>query len=405
MAAALPGYTRREERTAEGTAIPRGNPGRPTFRPAKKRACAAVAARRDDVVRLSRAIHAEPELGFEEHNAARWLGDLLADAGFAVTAGPCDLPTALIAATGGGPFVVDVFAEYDALPGIGHACGHNLIAAGAVATALALAPAADDLGLTVRVVGAPAEETGGGKVLLMERGALRDTRLALMAHPGPYDCVTPCFVAAGGLEVRYDGREAHAALNPFDGINAADGMHLAQTAIALLRQHLRPGEFVHGVVTEAGSAPNVIPSVARATYGLRAPDLPALAELTARVTACFEAGALATGARLGLTPDAVSYAELRSDPALAESFRDNAPAMWAEPADAPSRVFGSTDFGDVSHVVPALHPVFGIGASVANHHPGFAAAAATPHAEEAMLATARSLAWTVIDHAGRRSLG
>ncbi|MBC6462160.1 amidohydrolase [Actinomadura sp. HBU206391] len=367
---------------------------------AKERARAAIAARRDDVVRLSRTIHAHPELGFEEHRAARWVGDLLAEAGFAVTAGPCDLPTALIAGTGTGPFTVDVFAEYDALPGIGHACGHNLIAAGAVATALALAPLADDLGLTVRVVGAPAEETGGGKVLLIERGALRDTRLALMAHPGPYDCAAPRFVAAGGIEARYDGREAHAALNPFDGINAADAMHLAQTAIALLRQHLRPGEFVHGVVTEAGSAPNVIPSVARATYGLRAPDLPALTELTARVTACFEAGALATGARLRLTPDAVAYAELRTDPGLAELYRGNAPAAWAEPADAENRVFGSTDFGNVSQVVPALHPVFGIGAPVANHHPDFTAAAATPRAEDAMLAAAQALAWTAIDHAG-----
>lgn len=368
----------------------------------KSRARDALARHRDHVVALSRRIHAHPELGFAEHLAAQWIGDLLTDAGFAVQAGVCELPTAFIATRGRGELVFDLCAEYDALPEIGHACGHNLIAAAAVGAALAFAAVAEDLGVTVRVVGTPAEETGGGKVLMLDRGAFTGTHLALLAHPGPFDCVTPRFLAAHGFRVRYHGKEAHAALNPFDGVNAADALTVAQVAIGLLRQQVRADELVHGIVSTAGSAPNVIPALAEATYGIRAADLAGLADLTGRLTGCFEAGALATGARLELTPDPVSYAEVLSNGSLAELYRRNRSAVGrrvTEPAGAVDRVVGSTDFGNLSQVVPALHPLFDIGAPTANHHPDFAAAAATATAEQAMLDAALAMSWTLIDAA------
>ncbi|MCT9930210.1 M20 family metallopeptidase [Planotetraspora sp. A-T 1434] len=357
----------------------------------------ALAARLDaaapHAVRLSRLIHGHPELGFEEHRAAAWTAEPLADAGFDVSVGAFSLPTSLLATYGTGERVITLCAEYDALPDIGHACGHNLIAGVAVAAALALAPLADDLGITVRVLGTPAEETGGGKVLMLSRGAFDGSDVVLMAHPGPYDCVRPRFVACGGLTVRYQGRAAHAALNPHDGVNAADALTVAQVAIGLLRQHMGPGEFVHGVTTAAGSAPNVVPDLASAVYNVRAPDLARLSALTDRVSACFEAGALATGAQVTVSPDAVVYAELRSDAELARRYEDN----WPGPLPPRGEVFGSTDFGNVSQVLPALHPIFSIGRAVANHHPGFTAAAGTPEAERAMLAAARALAWSVAD--------
>ncbi len=232
----------------------------------------AVNRRRGDLVELSHAIHAEPELAFAEHRSCAKTQALVAEYGFEITAAPGGLDTAFRADFGSGPLVVGICAEYDALPGIGHACGHNIIAASAVGTALALAEVADELGLTVVLLGTPAEEEGGGKVLLLNAGTFDDIAATVMLHPGPIDIACARSLALSQVAVGYVGREAHAAVAPFLGINAADAITVAQVSIGLLRQHLVPGQMVHGIVTDGGQAANIVPGHAEMRYTMRATD-------------------------------------------------------------------------------------------------------------------------------------
>ncbi len=237
----------------------------------KHRARRVTEARRDALVGLSRAIHDRPELCFEEHQAAALVGDALAEAGFEVEAGACGIPTALAARAGSGELSVVVCAEYDALAGVGHACGHNLIAAAAVGAGAALASVADEVGISVTVLGTPAEEGGGGKVLMLERGAFDGAHAAMMVHPWHVDRLEATCLAVDHLEVRFTGRDAHASAAPEKGVNAADAVVLAQVAIGLLRQHLPAGDQVHGIVTKGGDAPNIVPREAIARFMVRAP--------------------------------------------------------------------------------------------------------------------------------------
>src|SRR5688572_3075288 len=332
---------------------------------------------RSGLVGLSHRIHAHPELAFEEERAVGWVGDALDAAGFAVARGVAGLPTALVARAGSGPLHVAFLAEYDCLPEIGHACGHNVIAAMAVGAAIAAARVADDVGLTVTLVGTPAEESGGGKVLLLERGVFEGVHAALMAHPAPVDVVDPPMLAWSHFEVAYAGKAAHASAFPEQGVNALDALTVAQTAIGLLRQHLRPGDRVHGIVTCGGAAPNVVPAHTTANYMVRARRTEDLDAVCRRVHRCFEAGALATGATLTMRELSPAYADVRHDAALAGLYRRNAEALgrrFEVPAALLERAAGSTDMGNVSHRLPAIHPVIGIESLPAvNHQPEFAA--------------------------------
>ncbi|HTY27744.1 MAG TPA: amidohydrolase, partial [Mycobacterium sp.] len=253
-----------------------------------------VAARRGDLIELSHSIHAEPELAFNEHRSCAKTQALVAEGGFTISAAPGGLPTAFRADYGSGPLVIGICAEYDALPGIGHACGHNIIAASAVGTALALADVADDLGLTVALIGTPAEESGGGKALLIEAGVFDDVAAAVMLHPGPIDIAAARSLALSEVTVTYTGRESHAAVAPYLGVNAADAVTVAQVAIALLRQQMTPGQMTHGIVTEGGSATNVIPARARLQYTMRATDSASRRVLEDKMRGCLQAGAVAT---------------------------------------------------------------------------------------------------------------
>jgi amidohydrolase len=352
-----------------------------------------VASQAPSLVALSHRIAACPELAFEEERACAWVGDVLDAAGFAVERGSLELPTALRAAHGTGPVSVVLCAEYDALPEIGHACGHNLIAALAVGAAQALAGVADDLGLTVTVVGTPAEERGAGKELLLQRGAFDGAAAVLMAHPGPHDIADPTVLALQGLAVEWIGQEAHAAGFPYAGRNAADALQVAHVAIALLRQQLRPGDVVHGITTYGGAAPNVIPGRARAEWMARSLDADGLARVVDRLHDCFRAGALAADCELDVT-SGPAYKQLRHEPYLVDAYLRVARALGREPARGhtlPPR--GSTDMGNVSLAVPALHPEFSIGCDTAvPHQPEFAAAAVTPAADEALLFAAAAVA-------------
>jgi amidohydrolase len=362
-----------------------------------------------DLVTLSRDLHRNPETAWEETRAAAWVAERLSSYGYAVTASYLGLPTALHARIGDGPLRIGVCVEYDALPGLGHACGHNLIAAMSTGCAGALAQVADDLGLTVEVYGTPAEEGGGGKIELLERGAFAGLDLAMMAHPAPVDVAEARPYAVSHSALTFRGRAAHAAAYPEDGVNAADAFTVAQVAIGLLRQQLPDSVRVHGIVTQAGEAPNAIPETARGRWYVRAESLAELADIEPRIWRCFEAGALATGCELDITPESKPYAEFRTDGSALASYVANAERLGRR-FDTSGRAArmnrASTDMGNVSQVVPAIHPYVGIDSLPAvNHQAEFAAHTLGPAAERALHDAAVALAWTAIDRArqaGRR---
>ncbi len=361
---------------------------------------AVVRRRGADLVELSHAIHAEPELAFAEHRSCAKAQQLVAERGFEITAPAGGLDTAFRADFGSGPLVVGVCAEYDALPEIGHACGHNIIAASAVGAALALAEVADDLGLTVALLGTPAEEAGGGKALLLEAGVFDDVAVAVMVHPGPSDIAGARSLALSEAFVRYRGKESHAAVAPYLGVNAADAVTVAQVAIGLLRQQLAPGQMAHGIITDGGQAVNVIPGHASLEYAMRAFDAGSLEELEGRMFACFAAGALATGCEYEIDRPAPAYAELKPDAWLADVFREEMRRLGRDPV-APEiesgLPMGSTDMGNVTQVLPGIHPVIGVEAGGAMvHQRAFAAAAAGPSADRAVVEGAVMLARTVV---------
>jgi amidohydrolase len=369
---------------------------------AKKKAQEAVHTYQQTLIDLSHRIHAHPELGFAEEQACRWITEVLAKAGLQVEAGICDLPTAFRARAGSGPFHLAICAEYDALPKIGHACGHNLMAAMAAGAGIAAAQVADDLGLTIEVIGTPAEEVGnaGGKILLLERGAFAGIHAAMLVHPYPmpFDDIGEVTLAGALFDVHYTGKAAHAGAAPEQGINAADALTIAQVAIGLLRQQLPSTMRISGIVTDGGEAANIIPSHTSARYGLRAPTLEELLELRARVTRCFEAGALATGAHLSIVGGDKPYAQMVHNAAMSALYRRNAEALGRVVQQAPSSGGGGTDMGNISQMLPSIQPHIGINCLPAvNHQPEFAAACVTPEADQAVLDGALAMAWTTID--------
>jgi amidohydrolase len=368
----------------------------------KQAAERSVRRKTDDLLGLSHTIHAHPELKWEEERAAAWVAEALSDNGFTVAADGWGLPTAVDARAGSGPLQIAICAEYDALPGIGHACGHNVIAASAVGAGIGLARVADDLGLTVRVIGTPAEEGGGGKIALLERGAFHGVDAAMMIHPFPRDIVDWPLAALDQFSIRYTGRAAHAGAYPEQGRNAADALTVAQVAIGLLRQHLGGDTRVHGICTHGGDAANIVPAESTAEYMIRATRLGTLDDLRDRVRACFEAGALATGTALEITHRHPAYAEMHHDPELRAAYRRNAEQLGRtfDDGQRPPPVGGSTDMGNVSLAVPAIHPAIAIDCgTAANHQPEFAAACAGPSADVAVIDGALALAWTAIDRA------
>jgi amidohydrolase len=359
---------------------------------------------RDALIALSHRIHGHPELGFEEEKSAGWVEESLDAAGFAVERGVCELPTAFIARAGSGPLHVAICAEYDALPGIGHACGHNIIAAMAVGAGIAAAKVADDVGLTVSVIGTPAEEVGnaGGKILLLERGAFKGVHAAMMVHPAPFDMLAAKIIAASMFEVHYTGKESHASAFPELGVNAADALTVAQTAIGLIRQHIRSSDRIHGIVTKGGDAPNVVPAHTSAKYIIRSESLEQLDELRPKVYRCFGAGAVATNTKVRITGGDKPYAEMHHDATLAAFYRRNSEALGRGfpnlGGEWETRPTGSTDMGNVSRAVPSIHPMIGIDSLPAvNHQPEFAAHCITPAADKALVDGALAMAWTAID--------
>ncbi|MFE6779965.1 amidohydrolase [Streptomyces sp. NPDC057702] len=366
---------------------------------ARRRALERVDAFADRLTALSRALHADPELAFAEHRAAGRLAALLTEAGFAVRRGPYDLPTALSASYGTGPLTIGVCAEYDALPGLGHACGHNVICAASAGAAIGLAAVADELGFAVRLLGTPAEEAGGGKVLMLERGAFDEVTVAMMAHPGPADDIDPrsSTTAVARFAVTFTGRAAHAALAPHLGVNAADAAVVAQVAVGQLRQQLPDGYRVSGIVRDGGEQSNIIPERTVLAFEVRTPTAEELAALRERVLDCFRGAALATGCAVTVEPTQPDYLDLRNDAWLMARYADGLRAAGrspAEPAGAPRRLGASTDMGNVTRALPAIHPHLGlIGSHSTPHTREFAEWTGGEAADDAVLAAARAMTW------------
>ena len=357
------------------------------------------------LIGLSHWIQANPELNFNERRAAGWLVEWLEKAGYRVERGVAGLETAFVATIGSGSLNIALIAEYDALPEVGHACGHNLISATTIGAAVALAPIADQLDITVSVIGTPAEEGGGGKIIMLEQGVFVDVHCALMIHPGPSDLLLPEVLAAETLEITFTGTPAHAGSFPERGVNAADAMVVAQVALGLLRQQLTAADRVHGIVKTGGEASNIIPARTTAEWMIRATTVVRLDELREKVLRCFAAGATASGAELTITRRPV-YADMRHHPQLTSLYRQNLESLGrsfeARPGDHArlDMTRFSTDMGNVSYAVPAIHPILGIDSAPAvNHQPEFAAATVTSVADQAIFDGALALAWTAIDAA------
>jgi len=370
---------------------------------AKDTAASVIAEWLPDLVALSHSVHATPELCFEETRSAHAVAAAIRAGGLTVTEGVYDIPTAFESRSGEGELVVAVCAEYDALPDVGHACGHNIIAASAVGAGLALAAVADDVGLQVRILGTPAEEGGGGKIFMLERGAFDDVHAAMMIHPWPTERLTGACLAVAHFDVHFTGKEAHASAAPWEGVNALDAMTIAQVSLGLLRQQLPPGDQVHGVITRGGGAANVIPAAVTGRFMARSRTIGGLSALESRVRACFEAGALASGCTVRYEKLAPDYSHMEADPGLMAAYRANAESLGrtfeADDADIPLPTF-STDMANVSLAVPTIHPLIGIATGGAvNHQHEFAAACITPSADAAVRDGAVALAWTAIDAA------
>ncbi|GAF49513.1 amidohydrolase [Rhodococcus wratislaviensis] len=345
------------------------------------------------LITLSHSLHHEPELAFEEHRSVSKIIDLAEGAGFETATGVGGLATAFVATKGTGALTIGFCAEYDALPEIGHACGHNVNGAAAVGAAIALAEVADSLDVRVKLVGTPAEEAGGGKAILLRAGVFDDVAAAMMVHAGGRDEVGGSSLAMSQWSAEYVGRSSHAATAPWLGANALDAVAVAYNAVGLLRQQLEPGLVVSIIVTEGGQACNVIPSNARVAVEIRATSTSKLRQVQARVRACLEAGALATGTDVTITPCGEDFAELRQDDFMTRAYSR---AIGARGRTALSRAgdhIASTDMGNVSHVLPAIHPTIGYDVGDAAHHTAeFALHGTSPSADEAVLDGARAMA-------------
>ncbi|HLA17925.1 MAG TPA: M20 family metallopeptidase [Dehalococcoidia bacterium] len=366
---------------------------------AKTRAKEGVAAAADELVDVSRQIHAKPELAMEEREAAALLADRLEKHGFQVERGALGLETAFRASWGEGPITIAYICEYDALPEIGHACGHNLIAAAGLGAAYGLKAALSPSEVRLLVLGTPAEENMGGKIILIERGAFDGVDVALMAHPSPADVDMPPMYGVYQVEVEYTGQSAHASFAPEMGVNALDGLVTAYLAIAQLRQHIRRDSRIHGIITYGGSAPNVVPDRAVGSFLVRALRPAYLEELKGKVHRCFEAGAATSGSKVDIRWGPWACAPMRNNTALAGAYRANAESLGRTFIDVRLDSTGSSDMGNVSHAVPSIHPMFGIGAMAFNHTPAFTEVSATDAAHDATIQTAQALAMTGVDAA------
>lgn len=365
----------------------------------------------DQLVWLSHSVHDLAEIAYEEVRSAQMVADVLAvDPRFTVEMGVGGVETAFTATAGSGPLHLGICAEYDALPGIGHACGHNIIASAAVGAGLALAELADDLGIKVTVFGCPAEEGGGGKIRMLDAGVFDGVHAAMMVHPSPVEADRMHCLSVSHFDVHYHGRTAHASAFPQAGINAADAITVAQVGVGLIRQHIRPTDRIHGIVIKGGDAPNIVPDHTISKWYVRARTIAELEELRPRIDRIFEAGALATGCTHTVHEHSKPYSEFLDDEDMLAIYRRNAEALGrtfpspqkrrpeGQPHDGEHAFSASTDMANVSLRIPSIHPMLGLGcAPASNHQPEFTAACITGEADKAVIDGAAAMALTCVD--------
>ncbi|HEY5336945.1 MAG TPA: M20 family metallopeptidase [Rhizomicrobium sp.] len=375
----------------------------------KKDVCAAIDGMQADLLALSHDIHQEPELALEEFKSAEKLAKAVERHDLKVQRGAFGLETAYVAEFGKdrGPAIA-ILSEYDALPGVGHACGHNIIATSGFGAAMGLAKLNGSLPGRVRYLGTPAEERFGGKEIIAREGAFDRVDAAMMTHPSNMNMVTMPCIAISEVEVTYHGRASHASAMPYRGLNALDAVVTAYNAIAQLRQHIKNTERIHGIITEGGLAPNIVPERAGCRFYVRAFDVHELAPLKKRVHACFEAGALATGCTVEIHWGASDYLDLKTNWPMADAYHDNATRLGREffpVKDIPPGFAGSTDMGNVSHRVPSIHPMLAVAPpNVIIHNAEFTTWAASEKGDLAVMDGAKSLAMTALDLMANASL-
>ncbi|GAB4483475.1 MAG: M20 family metallopeptidase [Anaerolineales bacterium] len=353
-----------------------------------------------EIIQVSHQIHEHPELGYQELYASALLTQTLEKYGFTVERGFAGIETAFCARKGsGGKPRIAFLAEYDALPDIGHGCGHNIIGTAAMAAGIGLSAVLEEMQGEVWVIGTPAEETDGAKVLMVERGAFSEVDAALMVHPHEGNYYLSESLAIDALEVTFHGKPAHAASAPWEGRNALDAMILTFTNINALRQQIQPHARIHGIILEGGKAPNIIPERTVGRFYIRAKTRQSLNELTKKFKACVQAATLATGTQAEIRNYENSFDNMVNNETLAERARDYFEALGSKPFQRAPQNFGSIDMGNVSHVVPAVHLLVDIanGNPLTAHTPEFAKAAITPYADEALIRSGKALALTAYD--------
>ncbi|MGI9604266.1 MAG: M20 family metallopeptidase [Acidimicrobiales bacterium] len=367
---------------------------------AKARAADFVDRHSATLIDISHDIHDHPELGFAEVHAHQVLTDAIENQGIEVERSAFDLDTAFVASVGTEGPNIAVCCEYDALPGLGHGCGHNIIAAAGLGAGLAAASLAEELGGRVTILGTPAEEGGGGKVYMIDRGAFDGIDAAMMVHPAAFELATMSTIAIQRLQVTYTGAAAHAAAAPEQGRNALDAAVLGYNNVAALRQHILPEERIHGIFTDAGDKPNIVPARAAAEWYVRSPTLASLEPLKERVLRALQAGADASGCDMTHHWEEPAYADMIDNDPLLNCYAANAQTL-GRTVVRPTRtetVVGSTDMGNVSHAVPSIHPMIKVapdGSPI--HTPEFADHARSEHGDQAVVDGAKAMAMTIID--------
>lgn len=353
--------------------------------------------KKEVITSLAKQIGENPELGFQEFQAAKLLGDTLKEAGYEVTQGLGSLETAFIGELGTGHPHIALLCEYDALPGIGHACGHNLIGAASVGAGLALAAVNAHLPGKISIIGAPGEETGGGKTILVKEGAFQAIDAAMMFHPSSENILMSTSNALDALEFTFEGKTAHAAGSPEKGINALDAAILLFNGVNALRQHVKDGTRIHGIITEGGKAANIIPDKAVAQFYVRASTRQYLDQVVSKVLDIAKGAAAMTGAQVSWYNFEYSNDNMVPNKALANVFKQNAVELGVEGIRECRIGKGSSDMGNVSQVVPAIHPYLSVGPGFVGHTVEFASACVSDQGMETVILAAKALACTAVD--------
>lgn len=367
-------------------------------RPGLEQVIAAAKTISAEVISIVHQLYEHPEISLHEKDGAALLAGILAREGFEVKTALAGMETAFMGSSGHGGLKIALIAEMDALPELGHACGHNIIAAASVGAALILRRLLPPDIATINVFGTPAEELGIGKVEMIKAGCFAGVDFALMVHPSSRRQVVKHFLGLAKIRFRFHGRSAHAAAYPEEGVNALDAVIQTFNSVNALRQQCRQDVRIHGIITDGGVAPNIIPAKASCYFYVRADDLKELERTKERVIACAEGAAVAAGCRLEVEADPRVIAPLKILPSYYRVYSEQLALLGLEESDSrPDKNKGSSDIGNLSQVIPTIHPHVPIGDGINIHTEGFAAATVSPRGEQAAVEGATALALTVIE--------